>query len=318
MLWLFSIIAFMSLGGAAYFCKRGNAENSHPYSPLETIICLGAGMGALSIGILLFSNTEYHFINFLIYLPVSLIYVFSDIILIYSIKYLKLSVAVPVLSSSDAFSCFLILLILHKLSSLWLIIPIILTCVGILGMGYQEYRQHIDYFKIHQQKKGMGFCVFLLPLIYCQLDAISIMLDCCFIENIDTSPLKHVTAENICDTAMISNLLTFGIVAVGLYIYLRYVRKYKLILSHQPPRCIAAVFEIIGFIAYTYSIRENAVLATPIMGSSCLISVILGRFLCKERYNKWQWISFLLILLSTILLGLGTSGVFASKSLSQG
>ena len=154
-------------------------------------------------------------------------------------------------------------------------------------------------------RTGLG--AFLLPLAYCLIDTLGTFLDDPCL-NMDTTWLVNVTEETIEDVGNTAYELTFLLVAVILIIYLLATKKKAP--AHRPElryigaRGLAAVFETAGQYAYAHVIGGAAVVTAPMVGSYCVVSVILSRLILKEKLPKKQYLSILITLAGIILLGL--------------
>ena len=112
------------------FYKKG-ANEEDKYSHLKTAMMVGFVMGIHAIIMLIFGDMNYDFINILIYLPVSLMYILSMVVGYFGIRYLELSISSPIQNSSGALTCMLCLIILHQTVDVISAISIISICVGI-------------------------------------------------------------------------------------------------------------------------------------------------------------------------------------------
>ena len=83
-----ALMTLLSWGIADLFYKKG-ANEEDKYSHLKTSMIVGIVMGIHAIFMLLFTDMNYNFINILIYLPVSLMYILSMTIGYFGLRYLE-------------------------------------------------------------------------------------------------------------------------------------------------------------------------------------------------------------------------------------
>ena len=75
-------------------------------------------------------------------------------------------------------------------------------------------------------------------------------------------------------------------------------------LKYSAARAAAAVFETAGQYAYAHVIGGSATVTAPMVGSYCVISVVLSRLILKEKLPRKQYIAILITFAGIILLGL--------------
>lgn len=312
LMWLFfTLICALSWGAADLFYKKG-AASAEPFTHLKTSVVVGVVMGAHAIITLVVSGMDYDFINLLVYLPVSLMYILSMTVGYLGLRYLELSVCSPVQNSSGAIVCILCLLFLGDTLDLLSASAVVLVCAGVFLLGFIEYRLNLRENSADGKpaadtgKYRKGLYAFSLPLIYCALDAAGTFLDAYYLDDFASSPLRGITEETLEDTANISYELTFLICAVLLFIYIRFIRRERFIPDRRTfaSRGAAAVFETAGQYAYVYAMSGNAVIAAPAVASYCVISVLLSRIFLRERLNRWQYAAVALTVAGIALLGI--------------
>jgi uncharacterized membrane protein len=101
----------------------------------------------------------------------------------------------------------------------------------------------------------------------------------------ETSPLVGITEENIELVANISYELTFAIVGLILFIFMKY-KGVKFELPKQRDKAIAAVCETAGQLTYVYAMSGNGAIAAPILSCVCVVSLLLSRIFLKEKLTK--------------------------------
>ena len=73
------------------------------------------------------------------------------------------------------------------------------------------------------KKYSIGFVAFLMPIIYSILDALGTFFDAFYLDDIATTPLIGVTEATLENVACVSYELTFLIVGILLFIYLKFI-----------------------------------------------------------------------------------------------
>lgn len=303
MWFIFAITTLLSWGIADLFYKKG-ADEKDKYSHLKTSMIVGFVMGIHSIFMLIFTNMNYDFINILIYLPVSLMYILSMTVGYFGLRYLELSISSPIQNSSGAVAVLLCLIFLNQTLDTLSAVAVILICVGIFMLGVIEKSKQKEYEKINNNKYKIGFIAFLIPIIYCVIDALGTFFDAFYLESVSNTPLRNVTEATLENVANTSYELTFLICAILIFIYLKFMKKQKIVIREQKDRLGAAIFETIGQFTYVYALSGNAVITVPIIAAYSIVSIILSRIFLKEKLNIKQYIVIGIVMIGIILLGI--------------
>ena len=99
------------------------------------------------------------------------------------------------------------------------VIAIIIIVIGVLGVGYLENNGET------QRKKNLGkklaIIAFCMPFVYATLDAFGSFVDIFYLDDFATTPLIGVTEETIEDVANTSYELTFALVGLILFIFMK-------------------------------------------------------------------------------------------------
>ena len=299
MSWLFFSIATTLLWGTAeLFYKKGALPNEK-YSHLKISVWVGVVMGAHAIYTLLTQDINYDPINLIRYLPVSMLYILSMTFSYFGMRFLEESISDPIENTSGAICSLLCVLILKESLSPLSVAAIIIIVIGVLGVGFLENSGET------QRKKNLGkklaIIAFCMPFVYALLDAFGSFVDVFYLDDIATTPLVGVTEETIEDVANTSYELTFALVALVLFIFMK-VKKVKFgpIPQHKD-KILAAVFETAGQFTYVYALSGNGVIAAPIISSVCVVSLLLSRIFLKEKLS-WKTYIFIAIVIIGILL----------------
>ena len=100
--------------------------------------------------------------------------------------------------------------------------------------------------------------------------------------------------------------LTFFLAAVGCFIFLWIKNKkpYNPFRKSEVYKGIAACCEEFGQVFYVYAMAAKPVLAAPMVGSYCIISVILSRIFIKEKLKPSQTVCVILVIVGIVMLGI--------------
>ena len=299
MSWLFFSIATAVLWGTAeLFYKKGALPNEK-YSHLKICVWVGVVMGAHAIFTLLTKDINYNPINLLCYLPVSLMYIISMAFSYFGMRFLEESISDPIENTSGAICSLLCVILLKESLSPLSVIAIIIIVIGVLGVGFLENSGETQR-KKHLGKK-LAIIAFCMPFVYALLDAFGSFIDIFYLDDIASTPLIGVTEDTIEDVANTSYELTFALIALGLFIFMKAKKvKFGPIPQHKD-KILAAVFETAGQFTYVYALSGNGAIAAPIISSVCIVSLLLSRIFLKEKLS-WKTYTFIAIVIIGILL----------------
>ncbi len=303
MWFVFALLTMLAWGAADLFYKKG-ADDRERFSHLKTSIMVGLVMGAHATFTLIFSGIDYDFMNILVYLPVSSMYILSMTVGYFGLRYLELSISSPIQNSSGIVVSLLCLIFLGQTiedTPSW--IAMALICGGVLALGFLEKRDERTLLEKGEKKYRIGFIAFFMPIFYCIIDALGTFLDAYYLDDPASTPLLGTTPENFEDVANISYELTFLIVAIVLFIYVYIIKKEKLTFKNQGSRLGAAVFETAGQFVYVRAMSGNAIIAAPMIAAYSIVSIILSRIFLKEKLPWRQYIAVFAIMLGIIILG---------------
>lgn len=303
MWFIFALITFLAWGAADLFYKKGNDEEEK-YSHLKTSVMVGFVMGISAIATMLIKNIDFDFRNLYIYLPVSAMYILSMTVGYFGLRYLEVSVSSPIQNASGAVSALLLMIVLHEIPDTLSIIAIILITTGVVLLGVIERKKELEYYTETNSKYKIGLIAFMMPVLYCFIDSLGTFLDGYYLDDITKTPLVGVTEENFEDVALVAYELTFFFVAVLLFIYVRFVKKEKIVPKMQGNRLLAATLETVGQYTYVYALAGNGIVAAPMIASYCAVSVIFARVFIKEKLSKKQYLVVSLVFAGILLLGI--------------
>ena len=264
-------------------------------------MCVGVVMGIHAICVLIFGHIGYNPVNMLRYLPVSFMYILSMAIGYFGLRYLMLSISSPIQNSSGAVTCILCLVFLGQTMDVPSAAAVVLICAGIFMLGLYESRE--DRIAAGSEKGIRGVKALLIPVVYCIIDALGTFFDAYYLDDVETTPLLDVTEDTIENVANVSYELTFLLVAILIFLFLRFVRHERIRLPEQRDRAVAAVFETGGQFAYVFAMSGNGVVAAPMVASYSIVSLILSAVFLRERLTKKQWGCVIAVLVGIALRG---------------
>ncbi len=297
-MWLiFTLITTLLWGAAELFYKKGSHEE-RKYDHLRVCVLVGAVMGIHAILTLLTSDISYNPMNLIAYLPVSLCYIVSMACSFFGIRFIEESLADPIENTAGAMCSILCVIFLGEQISplVWCAIAVIV--VGIIGVGYTERSSEVG--RKERLGKRLAIVAFAMPFCYAFIDALGSFLDIFFLE-METSPLIGITEENIELMANISYELTFAIVGLILFIFMK-CKKVPFELPKQKDKAIAAVCETAGQLTYVYAMSGNGAIAAPILSCVCVVSLLLSRIFLKEKLTKKQYVFIGIIIVGILML----------------
>ena len=294
---LFTLITTLLWGTAELFYKKGSHEE-RKYDHLRVCVLVGAVMGIHAILTLLTSDISYNPMNLIAYLPVSLCYIVSMACSFFGIRFIEESLADPIENTAGAMCSILCVIFLGEQISplVWCAIAVIV--VGIIGVGYTERSSEVG--RKERLGKRLAIVAFAMPFCYAFIDALGSFLDIFFLE-METSPLIGITEENIELVANISYELTFAIVGLILFIFMK-CKKVPFELPKQKDKAIAAVCETAGQLTYVYAMSGNGAIAAPILSCVCVVSLLLSRIFLKEKLTKKQYVFIGIIIVGILML----------------
>ncbi len=294
-----TLVTLIAWGVADLFYKKGAKDEK--YSHLKTTMIVGFVMGLHAIIMLLTTPMNYNFLNILVYLPVSFMYILSMTIGYYGLRYLELSISSPIQNSSGAVAALLCMIFLHQTLDTVSAVAIILISVGIFLLGVLEKAKQDKM--VASKKYKIGFIAFLMPIFYCIIDALGTFFDAYYLDSIESTPLLNVTESTLENVANTSYELTFLIGAILIYIFLRFIKKEKIKWKEQNNRFSAALFETLGQFTYVYALEGNGMVASATISAYSIVSILLSRIFLKEKLSLWEYAVIALVLVGIILLG---------------
>ena len=299
--WLFFSIATALLWGTAELFYKKGAQPDEKYSHLKISVWVGVVMGAHAIYTLLTQDIGYNPANLLIYLPVSLFYIFSMTFSYFGMRFLEESISDPIENTAGVICVLLFAIFMGDEFSALTWIAVAVITLGVVGVSYIENRGETPRKKLLGKK--LAIVAFCMPFVYALLDVFGTFLDDAFflVEDIAAAPFVDVTEETMEAVANTSYELTFALFALGLFIFMKAKGvKFGPVKQHKD-KIMAAVFETAGQFTYVYALGGVDAVAAPILSSVCVVSLLLSRIFLKEKLS-WKTYAFIAVVIVGILL----------------
>lgn len=282
---IFSILTFVLWGVADLFYKKGNSKKNDKYSDLKTGIIVGIVMGLYAIIYMIVKRVEINIIDVIKYLPASLCFISSMVISYKGMKYLELSIVSPVENTSGVITSILLIIFFREIYPVPVYIGIILVFIGISLIFRHEKKEN-------RTIENRNILAIILPMAYCLLDGLGTFLDALYLDKYE------ILSE---DTVLIAYGFTFLIFAICGIIYLKY-RHEKISILKEKDKGIAAIFETLGQFFYVFAMASDSTIGATIVGSFCILSLILSRIFLKEKLKLEKYIAIGIALTGLILL----------------
>ena len=301
MSWLFFSVATALLWGTAELFYKKGARPDEKYSHLKISVWVGVVMGIHAVYTLLTQDIGFNPMNLIIYLPVSLFYIFSMTFSYFGMRFLEESISDPIENTAGVICVLLFAIFMGDEFSALTWIAVAVITVGVVGVSYLENKGETPRKKTYGKK--LAVVAFIMPFLYALLDAFGTFLDDAFflVEDIAAAPFVDVTEETIEAVANTSYELTFALFALGLFIFMKAKGvKFGPVKQHKD-KIMAAVFETAGQFTYVYALGGVDAVAAPILSSVCVVSLLLSRIFLKEKLS-WKTYAFIAVVIVGILL----------------
>lgn len=287
-----ALLATLFWGLSDVSFKRGT-DPEDKYGHLRIIIMIGLIMGIQAFVELYKLDFNYSMRTNLIYFPVSFLYILSMTVDFYGYRYLQISVGSPVASTSGAMAGLLSFIVLKKTMTGIQFLAVSLITIGLILLAFLE---HSESKKIGLNEKSkeinLGAIALIFPIIYAVVDAFATFLDDVYLSTVLTP-----------EEALISFELTFLAVALIALFYLIVIKKERYNLREERFNILGGIFETAGQFFYVYALSGNSVVAAPLMSTDGIVAVIFGRLWLKEKLNKNQYITIIMITIGVFILG---------------
>ena len=299
--WLFFSVATALLWGAAELFYKKGARPDEKYSHLKISVWVGVVMGIHAVYTLLTQDIGFNPMNLIIYLPVSLFYIFSMTFSYFGMRFLEESISDPIENTAGVICVLLFAIFMGDEFSALTWIAVAVITVGVVGVSYLENKGETPRKKTYGKK--LAVIAFIMPFLYALLDAFGTFLDDAFflVEDIAAAPFVDVTEETMEAVANTSYELTFALFALILFIFMKAKGvKFGPVKQHSD-KILAAVFETAGQFTYVYALGGVDAVAAPILSSVCVVSLLLSRIFLKEKLS-WKTYAFIAVVIVGILL----------------
>lgn len=287
---VYSLLAFILWGTADLFYKKGNVEEKK-YNDIKTGIMVGIIMGIYATIYLIVKHVEINFIEILKYLPVSLCYISSMVIGYKGLKYIELSLSSPIQNTSGVITSLLLIVFFKELLPPLAYVAFILIFISIFSIYLMEKKENRN-FEVNTKKKKLNLLAIILPIGYCILDGLGTFLDALYLDKFE------LISE---DSALIAYEYTFLIFAIMALIYLK-VKKEKFQIVKEKNKLLAASFETVGQFFYVYAMAYNSTISATIVGSYCVLSMLLSKIFLKEKLTTKKYIAIFGVIVGIVIL----------------
>ena len=67
---------------------------------------------------------------------------------------------------------------------------------------------------------------------------------------------------------------------------------------------MAAIFETVGQFFYVFAMGINSTISAPIVGSYCILSMLLSRVFLKEKLERNEYLAIFLVVIGIVILAI--------------
>jgi len=293
-----ALLTAIAWGAANLFYKKGSQPTDR-FSHLKIVTMVGFVMGIHAFIYLFIIDFNYNPIDMLRYLPVSALYIVSMTIGYIGLRYIELSIAAPVQNSAGAVSAILLFIFFPREMHILDVSAVIIITAGVIGLAIIEKQiedriRQLEGYKV-DPKYQISIMAITFPILYAIIDGVGT-----FVDGIYLDELKLISE----DAALISYELTFFLVALSSYIYVRFIKKQPFFILKERDRTYAAILETTGQFFYVFALAGNAIIAAPLIAAHGIFSVILSRIFLKEVMSRGQYVMIAIVMFGIILLGI--------------
>ena len=321
-----ALICILGWGFADLFYKKGTDETDR-YSHLKIAVWVGLVMGVAAFAMLPFSETSFSFTGLIVnaakYSPASLCYIVSMVIGYAGLRYLEVSIVSPVQNASGAMSAIFMMvyfLAVGRISSFSdefdvpTLVGTVLIVAGVIALAVFEQRYaRAEKLSLEaktadgaapdekkaDRKYRFGALALLFPLLYCLFDTLGTSADGIILDEEVGLGLGEI------DVLILYGLTFFlaGIVA-WVFLWIKEKKPYNPFAKHElVNKGPAALCEEFGQFFYVFAMAGNPVVAAPMVASYCIVSLLLGRLLLKEKLKVAQYACVAAVVVGIVLLG---------------
>ncbi len=320
---IFSLIALLSWSGSDLFSKRGTDEkdnNSH----WKVAFAVGLIMGlhfviTLIGGAIIDANggpesvpkfvaslfyTDFKIMDFIYYLPVAFLYILAMVLGYIGLRYIELSISSPICNCSGSLALLLCAIIFPIIGAdaisldIFSIIGVIAITLGIIGLGVVDGRENQELKTLRREQSNRkytkSFLALLLPIAYLIIDALGTVGDEVLFHFVDISDYAANSAFE----------LTFFLVAIFSFIWVKFVKKDSLFIKKNNSLYIGGLCETIGQVFYMAVMFADYSVGMVIISAYCVLSVLWSRIFLKEKLSILHYCTIAITILGIILLGI--------------
>ena len=325
-MWIIAIIAMLCWSGSDFFSKKGTDEkdaNSH----WKVAFAVGLIMGlhfviTLIGGAIIDANggpdevpkfvaslfyTDFRIVDFIYYLPVAALYILAMILGYIGLRYIELSISSPICNCSGSLALVLCVLIFPLIGAdaitldAFSIIGVVAITLGIIALGFVDNKENPELKELRRQESNRKYTnsilAFLLPIAYLIIDALGTVGDEVFFHYVEISDYS----------ANSSFELTFALLAVFCFIWVKFVKKDKLFYKKNESGnaiYLGGLCETIGQVFYMAVMFADYEVGMPIISAYCAVSVLWSRIFLKEKLSKWHYLAIGVTFAGIVLLGI--------------
>ncbi len=319
---VFAIIALFCWSGSDLFSKKGTDEKD-PNSHWKVTFAVGLIMGVHFIITLIggaiidatvgvdnlpkfvasLFYTDFKIVDFFMYLPVAGLYILAMVLGYIGLRYIELSISSPICNCSGSLALLLCALIFPLIGAepiefdAFIIIGVLAITFGIIGIGVIDSKENQELKELRRQESNRkytkSFLALLLPTAYLIIDALGTVGDEVFFHFVDISDYS----------ANSSFELTFFLLAIFCFIWIKFVKKDKLFAKKNGALYIGGACETVGQIFYMAVMFSPYEQFIPIISAYCVVSVLWSRIFLKEKLSWKHYLTIAVTLIGILLLG---------------
>lgn len=292
---ILSLIAILFWSGSDLFSKMGSKPDDK-YSHWKMVMAVGLVMGLHAI-FMLVTGTPFSLMDIVLYFPASALYILSMVIGYAGLRYIELSISSPVCNSSGAVAAVLCFLFLGETMSGLQFFGVAMVCIGVFALSYIEKKRD-DSLRAAEgitpdRKHTYSIIAIVFPLLYCLIDGLGTFADSVLLDTVIAEEQANIAYE-----------LTFLMMAVLAFLYVRVIQKERIHIPAEKPKLAAALCETAGQFAYIYAIGTNAIVAAPMISSYCVMSLLWSRLFLKEKLSRAQYTVIAVAAVGIAILGM--------------
>ncbi len=316
MFFAFSIIALLCWSGSDLFTKMGtdeNDKNSHWKVVFAVGLIMGIHFFITLIGGAVITDvdsipkflsgliyTDFKISDFLIYLPIAVLYIGAMVLGYVGLRYIELSVSSPICNCSGSLALLICFIIFGREIEInaYSIVGVILVTLGILFVGIVDGREDKELKELRRKESNKkytnGFLAFLFPIAYLIIDALGTVGDEVLFRSYEITDYSANSAFE----------LTFFLLAIFAFIWVKFIKKEKLFYKGSGALYLGGLCETVGQIFYMAVMFSDFEVGMVIISSYCAISLLWSRIFLKEKLSIKHYLCLAVIFIGIVLLGI--------------